>query len=155
MQHLVNYARSAGVLASLCPKDLSSLIPDGEFFLSRETVFVDFSGTHPLSPSLLSSPNAQSAIMRRQNSKETKYHSHCLQLNGRFVPFVMDSWGGLGPKALTFLDAIEQEAPILDLVDPLRISRASFLSSLSHSWQADNAMIVKQWLREVRSKNSI
>jgi len=54
MQLLVKYARSVGVLASLSPKDLSSLVPDGEFFLSRETVLVDLSGTHPLSPSLIS-----------------------------------------------------------------------------------------------------
>jgi hypothetical protein len=45
MQLLVNFARSAGVLASLSPKDLSSLVPDGEFFFARETVLVDFSGT--------------------------------------------------------------------------------------------------------------
>ena len=38
MQHLANFARSAGVLVSLSPKDLHSLVPDGEFFLSRETV---------------------------------------------------------------------------------------------------------------------
>jgi hypothetical protein len=76
MHLLVNFARSAGVLASLSPNDLSSLVPDGEFFFARETVLVDFSGTHPLMPTLLSSQNAQSAIAKRQVYKMTKYFEH-------------------------------------------------------------------------------
>ncbi len=31
----------------------------------------------------------------------------------------------------------------------------SFLSYRSYSWQTDNANIVKQWLREIRTKSSI
>lgn len=136
MQHLVTFARSAGVLASLTLKDLSSLVPDGEFFLSRETVLVDFSGTHPLSPSLLSSPQAMSAIERRETSKSAKYHLHCLQLKARFIPFVMDSYGGLGSKALGFLNDLEREASLLKL--PILFESPKPLSShLSHipgSW---------------------
>jgi hypothetical protein len=51
MQVLLSFARSAGVLASLSPwpKDLSSLVPEGEFFFSCETVLVD----HPLMSKLL------------------------------------------------------------------------------------------------------
>ena len=69
----------------------------------------------------------------------------------------MDSYGALGSKALSFLADIESEAPILDLdpQNPLCISKASFLSSLSYSWQTDNANIVKQWLREIRTKSLI
>ena len=153
MQLLVKYARSVGVLASLSPKDLSSLVPDGEFFLSRETVLVDLSGTHPLSPSLISSQNtSQSAIERRAASKTSKYRQHCAALGARFIPFILDSYGSIGVEALRFIDVIESEAPLLGIQDPLRISKASFLSSLSHQWQSDNAAIVKQWLREIRSK---
>ena len=63
----------------------------------------------------------------------------------------MDSFEMLGSDALAFLVDIEREASIFDPPHPLRISKASFLSSLSHSWQLDNALIVKQWLRESRS----
>jgi hypothetical protein len=65
----------------------------------------------------------------------------------------MDSFEMLGSDALAFLVDIEREASIFDPdpPNPLRISKASFLSSLSHSWQLDNALIVKQWLRESRS----
>ena len=153
MQLLVKYARSVGVLASLFPKDLSSLVPDGEFFLSRETVLVDLSGTHPLSPSLITSQHtSQSAIERREASKTSKYRQHCAALGARFIPFILDSYGSIGVEALRFIDVIESEAPLLGIQDPLRISKASFLSSLSHQWQSDNAAIVKQWLREIRSK---
>ena len=58
---LVKYARSLGILASLVPKDLHSLVPDGELFLTRESILVDLSGTRSLllswlqlAPSLLS-----------------------------------------------------------------------------------------------------
>ena len=96
MQLLVKYARSVGVLASLSPKDLSSLVPDGEFFLSRETVLVDLSGTHPLSPSLISSQNTfQSAIERRAASKTSKYRQHCAAEHG------------LSPSSLTPTVALE------------------------------------------------
>ena len=127
--------------------------PHLPFFLSRETVLVDLSGTHPLSPSLISSQNtSQSAIERRAASKTSKYRQHCAALGARFIPFILDSYGSIGVEALRFIDVIESEAPLLGIQDPLRISKASFLSSLSHQWQSDNAAIVKQWLREIRSK---
>ena len=101
-----------------------------------------------LSPSLISfqhtSQDSQSAIERRAASKTSKYRQHCAALGARFIPFILDSYGSIGVEALRFIDVIESEAPLLGIQDPLRISKASFLSSLSHQWQSDNAAIVKQ-----------
>ena len=54
---------------------------------------------------------------------------------------IYNSYGSIGVEALLFLDVIESEATLLGMQDPLRISKASFLSSLPHQWQSDNAAI--------------
>ena len=136
-------------------------MPDGEFFLSRETVLVDLSGTHPLSPSLISSQHtSQSAIERRAASKSSKYRQHCAALGARFIPFILDSYGSIGVEALLFIDVIESEAPLLGIhTGYCNRIRSEFprppFSPPCLTRQSDNAAIVKQWLREIRSKSYI
>ena len=126
---------------------------ESSFFLAKLCWWTSQGHTHSLPHS--SQHTSQSAIERRAASKTSKYRQHCAALGARFIPFILDSYGSIGVEALLFIDVIESETPLLGMQDPLRISKASFLSSLSHQWQSDNAAIVKQWLREIRSKSYI
>ncbi len=62
MQLLVNCARSAGFLASFNPKDLLAC---SRFFFARETVLVDYSGSHSLADT---PPLPSSAIRHREEA---------------------------------------------------------------------------------------
>jgi hypothetical protein len=73
-------------------------------------------------PTLLFSPNAQSAIAKRQAYKITKYFEHCRQLNSRFVAFAWTLMGSFqGSDALAFLVNIDREASMLEPPNPFAL----------------------------------
>ena len=147
MQLVCRYARSCGVLASVEPREVGSLIPDGEFHFSSFTFLVDLSGVHPLAPShLVASPNPGQAMESRANTKETKYQAHADERGCLFVPLIIDAFGRLHPQFLSFIDRIEEQALAWgSAASPSRMTRERFLADLSSSWQRDNARIILQF----------
>ena len=154
-QLLCRYARSNGALARIEPKDEASLVPDGEIILPITTVLFDVSGVHPaaLSHRRSNELNAGASILTRQTTKNGKYLSYATNLNAKFVPFVIDTYGWLGDPALRLIKEIEKEAfhPRLGLPTSMRITSTHFLPLLAVNWQRGNANVVLQWSAMIRA----
>ena len=65
------------------------------------------------------------------------------------MPFVLDSFGTLGPRALALVDSIVEESAF-DLAGPAFLSKTDFLTRLSRVWQTGNACIYREWAKEMR-----
>ena len=146
--HLCEFSRSQGCLSNVVAKDPGALIPDGEIFLARDSIFFDVSGVHSLAPSHFR-PHAPlgSAVAGREDFKETKYAEYATERHARIVPFVLDCFGALGQGALDLVDLIEEEGktPGFGAALPARMSKQLFLTMLSQKWQTGNALAVEQW----------
>ena len=147
--HFLAFARSNGCLANIVAKDPRSLIPDGELFLSCDSIFFDVSAVHSLAPSHLLSPScvAHTAIEERETWKISKYAAYAQERHGKIVPIVLDCFGLLGDHALALIDQIVEEggSPLLGSALPARMSKQLFLDTLSQIWQIGNAKIVKEY----------
>lgn len=153
MSTVVRFARDCGAQARLEPKDLGSLVPDGEFFLSTGAVLVDASGVSSLAPSHLKGRKVPGrALASRARYKHNKYNGHADSLNSRFVPLVLDRFGCFHKEFSAFLKELDTEAKQLGMgtLSPTRLDLPTTLLKLSNGWQADGARIVYQWLTMVR-----
>ena len=122
--------------------------------MAFRTILFDLSGINPHSPAYVDmKPGAASAA--RAVRKVSKYHAHAERQGCTFVPFVVDSYGCLGPDALQFIKDIRDESlfSLSAAPSPFRLSRSAFLAQLSATWQADNAKIVVKWLTMIRDQH--
>ena len=152
---LIQFFNSNGFLARALKKSRSDKLPDVEVHLPGETIFLDVSGTHPLNPSYLDRTlsNLSAALDYRANSKASKYGGWAAERNGRFVPFVLDSFGRLQREALDLLDLVAATTVSLAL-SPTRMSLPTLRSMLSSQWQRGNGLIVCEWAIMCRDKLS-
>ena len=114
----------------------------------------DVSGVCTSAPSYRDLPPGE-AIRQRERSKTTKYFDFAKSRGCSFVPFVIDSYGSLGPQAVKLLEEI-QSAGLCNpgSPSPFRLVRSDFYSLLSSSWQTDNAKIFNQWSTKCQDKIS-
>jgi hypothetical protein len=75
--------------------------------LASGRVWVDVSVVNPLIASYL---NDKNPLVTRQKQKQEKYGVHARNLRVRFIPFVVSTFGGLGPLAAEFLKWIAVQA---------------------------------------------
>ena len=146
--HLCEFSRSQGCLSNVVSKDPKALIPDGEIFLARDSIFFDVSGVHSLAPSHFRPHAPQgSAVAGRETHKETKYAEYATERHARIVPFVLDCFGALGERAMGLVDLIDNEGntPGFGAALPARMTKPLFLSMLSQKWQTGNALALDQW----------
>ena len=119
------------------------------------TVLFDVSGVHPAALSYRRSNElrAGASMLTRQTTKNTKYLSYATNLNAKFVPFVLDTYGWLSKPALRLVNEIENEAlhPRLGLPASTRITSTNFLPLLAVDWQRGNANVVYQWSAMIRA----
>lgn len=129
---------------------------DGHFFFTSVTVFIDVSVVHPAAPSYVKQGHRfLSAASRREKQKEDLYLDRAKLAGGLFFPFVLDSFGALGKKAVSFLSRLRDEAVDNGLKEVSGISTNSFLyRSLSICLQAGNAAILLDGARRARAKLS-
>ena len=145
---LLEFARSHSCHAHEIKKDLADRLPDGVIHFANKTVFFDVSGVSPSCPSYCGQEPGE-AIRGRERSKTTKYFNFARDRDCAFVPFVLDSFGTLGPRALALVDSIVEESAF-DLAGPAFISKSDFLTRLSRVWQTGNACIFREWAKEMR-----
>ena len=75
--------------------------------LASGRVWVDVSVVNPLIDSYL---NDKNPLVTRQKQKQAKYGEHARKLRVRFIPFVVSTFGGLGPMATELLQWIAAAA---------------------------------------------
>ena len=63
-----------------------------------------------------------------------------------FSPFVMESYGGFGERALALLQRIEDEGACID-ASPHRLSKRHFMAWAAVEWQRHNFRIFAEWRR--------
>ncbi|ORY26748.1 hypothetical protein BCR33DRAFT_725977 [Rhizoclosmatium globosum] len=85
----------------LWPADL--LVYD---FYDGKTVCVDISVVHPLTSRGLMGFKVGNAVRGRESTKNEKYLSGCQSIGLEFVPFVLDTTGGLGKSSIQFLEKL-------------------------------------------------
>ncbi|ORY40817.1 hypothetical protein BCR33DRAFT_787453 [Rhizoclosmatium globosum] len=85
----------------LWPADL--LVYD---FYDGKTVCVDISVVHPLTSRGLVGFKVGNAVRGRESTKNEKYLSGCQSIGLEFVPFVLDTTGGLGKSSIQFLEKL-------------------------------------------------
>jgi hypothetical protein len=156
---LASFARQNSCIVHLTPKQHRSVVPDGEVAFCYSSDYFDVSGINPIAPSYVDSSinDEGKARQSREAYKITKYREYSSQNGKGFVPFVLESFGGLGARAHKFLTKIVEEgdqtaAP--GSSNPFRMSLHKFLVDLSATWQSDNANIIMEWLRILRLPNS-
>jgi hypothetical protein len=106
---LVDMLRAIGITASAEVMILegSQKRMDIVVTLASGRVWVDVSVVNPLIASYL---NDKNPLVTRQKQKQEKYGVHARNLRVRFIPFVVSTFGGLGPLAAEFLKWIAVQA---------------------------------------------
>ena len=75
--------------------------------LATGRVWVDVSVVNPLTSTYL---NDKSPLVTRQKQKKSKYGDLARERGVRFIPFIVSTFGGLGPLAAEFLKWVANEA---------------------------------------------
>ena len=89
---------------------------------------------------------AGAAAAQREGSKDGKYLSEAKREGDGFSPFVMESYGGVGERALALLQRIEDEGACID-ASPHRLSKRHFMVWAAVEWQRHNFRVFAEWRR--------
>lgn len=126
------------------------LRPDALAITSDGPVLVDVSVTHPLVSSYVraasKTPLAAAKQVERERMKVSQYQELARRESATFVPFVLESYGGIGPlaAALRFLRSIAAEATS-NHTSPDADSFYTFaLASVSAALQKGNAILAQR-----------
>ena len=145
---LARFARANSCLVRITPKRADSKVPDLRIVFADGAEQVDVSGTHPLAPSIEPRVRgvAGAAAAQREGSKDGKYLSEAKREGDGFSPFVMESYGGFGERALALLQRIEDEGACID-ASPHRLSKRHFMAWAAVEWQRYNFRVFAEWRR--------
>jgi hypothetical protein len=108
LHRLINYVGGVAVREPIDLHDSDGRRPDLQLILRSLHALVDVMITNPLCPSHLiaSSKEALSSVRRGERIKTNKYKDTASQHLAKFIPFVMESTGGLGDSAVSLLNQI-------------------------------------------------
>ena len=99
---LATLIQRAGGAAYVEPRYLEDKRPDIHAFFPDARFMLDVCVVHPSAPSRVDlAPSA--ALRYREKGKVSAYESLAKEAGSRFVPFAFESFGGLGPAAISFL----------------------------------------------------
>jgi len=103
-QQLAHLAKTLGADTSIEPPFMlgpdSEQIPDLRLILGPQRVLVDVSIRHPLAPSNVRRAQRPLATAKNgEREKIDKYEEDAQRMGFRFVPFVIETTGGWGPRA--------------------------------------------------------
>src|SRR6185503_16393147 len=108
-----------GGVCQVEPSHFPSIRSDLLAFLLDLSFMLDVVVSHPCSPSRLSLPGAPLTVAKYAESRKTSRYSSILPSStSAFVPFALETFGALGPQALSFVKRLSA------------LSRDSFSSSL-------------------------
>ena len=113
-QILAIWCRRLGASVVLEPTSLDNRNqnrPDLHVILGHQTYLVDVSIVHPTAPSnVVQAARPLNTAKKREQAKIRQYSSMSRQQNAIFVPFVLETFGGFGKRAVRFLKDIAQFA---------------------------------------------
>ena len=110
VQQIARHARLAGAVVVVEPPHLftdNNKRPDILIILNHKNYLIDVTITHPTAPSNIK--RAQKHLgqaIHAEKLKTNKYHELSKEQNCTFVPFVIETYGGIAPQAQTFLNEL-------------------------------------------------
>lgn len=130
-----------GGVCQVEPSHFLSIRPDILGFLFNFSFILDLVITHPCSPSYLSRSDAPlTAASHAESRKISKYAPLLATCNSEFIPFSIETFGALAPKALAFVSRLSASSsyPSHSIPPP------PILASLSILLQSCNAYILSR-----------
>jgi hypothetical protein len=139
---LVSFVRQAGGAVFLEPKFLNGKRADAKVFFPIGTPpSLDLSITHPACKSYVTAAQIPlGAALRRATLKHNKYDEQARQDGSYIVPFVLETFGGLGPEAHKFLNLVASMHAQL-VTDPSSNFKSLMIRSLAVTLQRANALV--------------
>jgi hypothetical protein len=132
-------------------KDPNGTWPDAKVHLHTAPIVTDVVIAHPNAPS-----HRQSALIHgpghtakgASKFKYNKYLPNAEAIQGRMLPFALETYGGYDKYALKLLKAIidETSSPVLGPPRYFTMAKPTLLRLISASLQRENANIVLEWL---------
>ena len=125
---------------------------DAVIYTPSTTYLLDVAIPHPTSPSYINKAKNQPALTiakAREKEKHHKYDNIAKQQEATFIPFVMESYGGIGVEAMQFIKILAGF-----IATNLHISNISaqqlICRRLSVALQIGNARIMTAWTQKSR-----
>ena len=107
---LALYSVHAGIVARIEPSGLSEderIRPDLQLLMDQYNKFVDVTIVHPTAPSHLKQAQTQLRTAHDAcESKKNKYKNVSQQHQAEFIPFALESYGGISEAALQLIQEI-------------------------------------------------
>ena len=128
--------------------------PDGKFYFSCLSCFIDLCVVHPSAPSYLSlAGKALGAASKREKDKTLLYGQAAQTQGALFYPLVLESFGALGSRGIEFLSKLADEASSngVAALEDVKVKQYIF-RSLSFTLQFMNAIIMSNGSRLSRAK---
>jgi hypothetical protein len=135
---LANFATKSGAIVEIEPSHCFSdnlLRPDLEIIMGSQRYFIDVTIISPTNPSNLSyGLKLLGAAAYKEKMKQNKYAKLSNEAGASFIPFVIESYGGLGKQAKKFIETLgvysrEHGATITtqDLISGLRYTMSCMI----------------------------
>eukprot|EP00456_Euglypha_rotunda_P049757 TRINITY_DN3993_c0_g2_i4.p1 TRINITY_DN3993_c0_g2~~TRINITY_DN3993_c0_g2_i4.p1 ORF type:complete len:427 (-),score=23.61 TRINITY_DN3993_c0_g2_i4:53-1333(-) len=144
----------AGAAVYIEPNWFEGKRPDAQVNFVHENVMIDASVTHPSSPSLCqgAANKPLSAAEKREKQKIAKYDELAKSEECRFVPFVLESFGSFGNRAIKFIREIRLSSIEPHAATP--ITAAYIVRILAITLQAGNAATLLSGCLQAREWNT-
>ena len=163
MQVLMDLGRAAGYTVTREPNDhvrpIEQSMPSAKNYNSHadilmmkhdQSIYIDVSITRPTSITNLKSKSCRTplnATNARSNAKHSKYDSLSRANNYEMIPFVMESYGGIGAEAVKLIQRLSKQSPTFTPKEFMRHAH----TRLSITLQSANAVIAEHGIHQMLS----
>ena len=145
VRKLADFFRTIGAVVHIEPRivGFERFRPDLDIILSDRSLLVDVGVTHAAAPSR-HSVTKLAAASSAEATKASKYAVLAAARAASFLPFIMESYGAYGKKALEVLHILRKAAANAVLPIPTSSSQSSFPQILAVTLQRGNALVFKR-----------
>lgn len=125
---------------------------DGLFIFQEEPTAIDVSITHPCARSYVNAARVQlGAASQREKKKTLEYDKRHAEQGIKFLPFVMETLGGFGPRAVDFIKAMVKDAYLTGTSLVVPGNTESFIRKVSAvALQVGNALLCIEGRKRTR-----
>jgi len=158
---LFNLSQLAGMMlipAKIEPKVdyMDTKRADGLFFFQEKEVVIDVSVTHPLAKSYVAAASkVLGAAAKREREKNLEYAKRYEDQGTFFLPFVVETLGGIGPSARKFIKNMAYDAGLTGGDAVVDGNTETFITRVvAVALQVGNAMVSMDGRKKYRTLNA-
>ena len=122
------------------------------FIFQEQPIAIDVSVTHPCARSYVNAAKTQlGAATQRERKKILEYSKRHADQGVKFLPFVMETLGGFGPRAIDFIKAMVKDAYLTGTSLVVPGNTESFIKKVSAvALQVGNALLCIEGRKRTR-----